>query len=484
MPIRPNLFVLFVKEEYRAQSSMFKSSFMVYPLMMFAFAFIMGLMLLPMRTAMSVLDLVTVAHVGVFFAAMLVGGFAMFQNPLLERRMGGIRLMLGMPATIPISYKEIFTYFYLKDILYYMLMNVLPILFGIFISTLITGLHVDLLLAAVTFTAAFLMGISFSFAISTILVRSRALVAAVVIAILAVIAYMSMGSSLMSVLGQLVPPTNSYMTGSLTGALIGFVAFIVFSAFSLLLIREKFSSGTEKHVKSVFPETEKKFAIFGRYAPLAAKEWTDLLRSGSLGYVLFSFLMPLLFLWGLLWVLPSVLSFVMSGNPVDIHFNTIFYAVIIGFFASELYGWLNNLDSTECYKTLPIALSDVIKSKLILFCLINTVVAAVYLGLICISRGEYSLYPAAFFTMFMVSAYVGVLTAYMTGVFTNSLLFDYKVLAIYWAAIAPVLIILIVTTFTPELFWPGIVIAAAAGLVAFLLLGKIDAKWARAEFKQ
>ncbi len=108
-----------------------------------------------------------------------------------------------------------------------------------------------------------------------------------------------------------------------------------------------------------------------------------------------------------------------------------------------------------------------IKSKLILFCVINTVVAAVYLGLICISRGEYSLYPAAFFTMFMVSAYVGVLTAYMTGVFTNSLLFDYKVLAIYWAAIAPVLIILIVTTFTPELFWPGIVIAAAAGSRSF-----------------
>lgn len=140
MPIRPNLFVLFIKEEYRAQSSMFRSSFLVYPLMILVFAFIMGLMLLPMRTAMSTLDLVTVAHVGVFFAAMLVGGFAMFQNPLLERRMGGIRMMLGMPATIPVSYKEVFTYFYLKDILYYMLMNVLPVLFGIFISTLITGL--------------------------------------------------------------------------------------------------------------------------------------------------------------------------------------------------------------------------------------------------------------------------------------------------------------------------------------------------------
>ena len=324
MPIRPNLFVLFIKEEYRAQSSMFKSSFLVYPLMILVFAFIMGLMLLPMRTAMSTLDLVTVAHVGVFFAAMLVGGFAMFQNPLLERRMGGIRMMLGMPATIPVSYKEVFTYFYLKDILYYMLMNVLPVLFGIYISTLLTGLHVDLLLAAVTFTAAFLMGISFSFAISTILVRSRALVAAVVIVLLAAIAYMSMSSSLMSVLGQLVPPSGSYMTGSLSGALIGFVVFVVFSAFSLLLIREKPPVNNEKHVRSIFPETEKKFAVFGRYAPLAAKEWTDLIRSGSLGYVLFSFLMPLLFLWGLLWVLPAVLTFVMCGSGAYVSLRKVF----------------------------------------------------------------------------------------------------------------------------------------------------------------
>jgi hypothetical protein len=463
---------------------MFKSSFLVYPLMMLVFAFIMGLMLLPMRTAMSTVDLVTVAHVGVFFSAMLVGGFAMFQNPLLERRMGGIRMMLGMPATVPVSYKEVFTYFYLKDILYYMLMNVLPVLFGIFISTLITGLHIDLLWAAATFTAAFLMGISFCFALSTILVRSRALLAVMIVAILGMIAYLSLGSGLLTVLGQLVPPTDSYMTGSPVGVLIALAAFVVFSAFSLLLIREMPPQNNEKHVKSMFPETEKKFAVFGKYAPLTAKEWTDLVRSGSLGYVLFSFILPLVFLWGLLWLLPSVLTFVMSDNHVDLQFNTVFYSVIIGFFASELYGWLNNLDSTECYKTLPISLSDVIKSKLILFCILNTVISAVYLGLICISRGEYALYPVALFTMFMVSAYVGVLTAYMTGVFTNSLLFDYKVLATYWLSVAPVLIVLIVTTFTPLLFWPGIIIAAAAGVVAFVLLGRIDKKWARAEFKQ
>lgn len=165
MELRPNLFWLLVKEEYRAQSSMFHSSFLVYPLFMLAISLIMGLMLLPMRTALTTEQLVIIGHVGVLVAGMLVGGFAMFQDPILERRMGGVRMLLGTPGTLPITYKEIFSYFYVKDILYYIFINVLPVLFGVYISTLFTGLHINLFMAGVTFTAAFLMGVSLTFEI-------------------------------------------------------------------------------------------------------------------------------------------------------------------------------------------------------------------------------------------------------------------------------------------------------------------------------
>lgn len=233
------------------------------------------------------------------------------------------------------------------------------------------------------------------------------------------------------------------MDGSWGGVLIAIALFIALSAFSLLCIREKPAPTTEKHYASHFNEAQKPFKIFGKYAPLAAKEWIDLVRSGSLWYVVFSFLIPLLFLWGFLWIFPFALKFILGEAQVSFGFNTIFYSVIIGFFASELYGWLNRLDSIECYKTLPIKMSDVIKAKLILFMALNTVISTVYLALICISRGEYGLFPAALYTMFMVSGYVAAVIAYMTGVYTNSLLFDYKVLLEYWLAVAPVLIILI-----------------------------------------
>jgi hypothetical protein len=483
MELRPNLFYLLVKEEYRAQSSMFHSSFMVYPFFMLAISLIMGLMLLPMRTALSVTEIVIIGHMGVLAAGMLVGGFAMMQDPILERRLGGVRMLLGTPGTLPITYKEIFSYFYVKDILYYIVINVLPVLFGVYISTLFTGLHVNLLMAAVTFTSAFLMGVSLTFALSTIMVRSRAALAVVMVAIIAVIAGLSLQAGLLNALGLIVFPSGSYLTGSWAGVLEALAMFVVLSAFSLVCIREKPATVAEKHYESHFIVAEKRFAVFGKYGPLAAKEWIDLVRSGSLGYVVFSFLLPLLFLWGFLWLLPAALTFIMGGKAISFGFNTIFYSVVIGFFASELYGWLNRIDTIECYKTLPITMPEVIKSKLILFMLLNTVVSTVYLALICISRGEYSLFPFALYTMFMVSGYVAVVIAYMTGVYTNSLLFDYKVLLAYWLVVAPVLIVLIFMSFAGWLLWPGVVFATAAGVAAYLLLRRIDLKWGREEFR-
>ncbi len=482
MEFRPDLFGLLLKEEYRAQSSMFRSSFMVYPLFILAVSLIMGLMLLPMRAALTTEQLVIIGHFGVLVAGMLVGGFAMFQDPILERRMGGVRMLLGTPGTLPISYKEIFSYFYVKDILYYIVINVLPVLLGVYISTLFTGLHINLPMAAVTFTSAFLMGVSLTFALSTVMVRSRAALAFIMAGIVCIVAWLSLQAGLLNALGILVAPAGSYMEGSWTGIFIALSVFLALSAFSLLCIRERPATAAEKRYTSHYIETEGYFAVFGRYGPLAAKEWIDLVRSGSLGYVIFSFLIPLLFLWGFLWLLPAALTFVMGGTAVSFGFNTIFYSVVIGFFASELYGWLNRLDTIECYKTLPIRMPEVIKSKLILFMLLNTVISTVYLALICISRGEYGLFPFALYTMFMVSGYVAAVIAYMTGVYTNSLLFDYKVLLKYWLAVAPVLIILILMSFAGWLLWPGVIVATLAGIAGYILLRGIDKKWGHEEF--
>nr|WP_255668320.1 hypothetical protein [Methanocella sp. CWC-04] len=462
---------------------MFRSSFLMYPLFSLVLSAIMGLMLLPMRAALSTFELVTLAHAGIFIAGMFVGGFAMFQDQILERRMGGIRLLLNIPGTLPITYKEVFSYFYIKDIIYYILMNVLPVLLGLYISTFVTGLHIDLLLAAVTFIIAFITGVSFTFALSTIFVRSKPLIIPVLAGMI-FIAYtgLSGASSPLTTIGGWMPFVGTYTGGNLDGVAISLAAFLLLSAFSLAFIKER-PTQSERRYRSNFSSIARRLSPLKKYASLAAKEWIDLTRSGGLMTVLFSFVLPLIFLWGLLWLLSSAMTFMMGDSTVSLEFNIMFYSIVIGFFSTEVYGWLNNLDSTESYKTLPISMPEVIKAKLILFVTLNTIVSVAYLSLICISRNEFSLFPFALFTMFMTSSYVGVLTAYMTGVFTNSLMFDYKVLTKYSLAVAPVLIVLIIMSFTPDLLWGSIVLAALLGIVAYVLLGRIDKKWSKTDFR-
>ncbi|HEY3274175.1 MAG TPA: hypothetical protein VGJ92_10450 [Methanocella sp.] len=483
MRLSPKLFILFIKEEFRAQSSMFHSSFLMYPLFIFVLAGLMGLMLLPMKMSLSKFELVTLGEAGVFMAGMLVGGMGMFMDMILEKRMGSVRMLLSTPATLPVAYKEFFAYFYFKDMLYYMLMDVLPVLLGIYASTLLTGLQVDLPMAAVTLALAFALGMAVAFALSTVVVRSRSLFAVLLVGVigLSYLATVGQASALYGI-GRFFPPVGVYMSGSLADLAISIAVVLVLCGFSLFYIREM-PHPAERHFRSQFLGLEKRFRVFGQYASLAAKEWTDLRRSGGLGSVLFSFILPLLFLWGLLWMMSSVVTFMSDGEAIALPFDTMFYAIIIGFFGSLVYGWLNNLDNNGSYRMLPVTMTDVIKAKLILFVILNTVVSVAYLGLISLTRGEiWPLLPVGLYTMFMVSGYTGVLTAYMTGVFTNSLMFDYKVMTIYSLAVAPALIVLIVLSFSGML-WAAAGLATLMGLAAYFLLGRIDGKWGHVEFR-
>jgi hypothetical protein len=170
MRLSLKLFILFIKEEFRAQSPVFRSSFLMYPLFIFVLS---GLMLLPMRMSLSKFELVTVGEVAVFMSGILVGGMGMFMDAILERRMCNVRMLLGAPSTLPVSYKKFFTYFYFKDMLYYMLMDVLPVLLGIAVSALLTGLQVDLPMAALTLCLSFALGMAVAFAPSAVVVRGR-----------------------------------------------------------------------------------------------------------------------------------------------------------------------------------------------------------------------------------------------------------------------------------------------------------------------
>jgi hypothetical protein len=60
---------------------------------------------------------------------------------------------------------------------------------------------------------------------------------------------------------------------------------------------------------------------------------------------------------------------------------------------------------------------------------------------------------------------------------------DYKVMTVYSLAVAPVLIVLIVLSFYPQMLLADAVFATVLGIVGWFLVGRIDRKWGRVEFR-
>src|SRR3972149_7142166 len=101
---------------------------------------------------------------------------------------------------------------------------------------------------------------------------------------------------------------------------------------------------------------------------------------------------------------------------------------MVGFFCTLLYSWLSNIDISECYNSLPLSMPQVIRTKLILFLSLTCIVAVPYLMAVGYVKGEIDLLWISLVIMFTVSAYVGSVLAYLTGLFTNSYLLDAKIL--------------------------------------------------------
>ncbi len=118
-----------------------------------------------------------------------------------------------------------------------------------------------------------------------------------------------------------------------------------------------------------------------KYSPMLSKDIIDLVRSGIIFPVILTFLMPLLFLYAVTWFIESVMLW-------DFSFSLLFYAAMVGFFCTLLYSWLSNIDISECYNSMPLSMTHVIQTKLILFLFFICVVAVPYLVAIGYLKAE------------------------------------------------------------------------------------------------
>src|SRR5256885_12351536 len=130
----------------------------------------------------------------------------------------------------------------------------------------------------------------------------------------------------------------------------------------------------------------------------------------------FSFVTPLLSLSSPAW-------FVRYGLQSPVGFNPVFYAGMVGFFGVILYNWLNNVDATDYLATLPVSVPQVIRAKLISFLLLTTWVGVGFVGIIAWLNSDTRLLWLVITNVLVTSVYIVVVSAYLTGLRTNSFFF-------------------------------------------------------------
>jgi hypothetical protein len=457
------LFIAMMKEEWRVHSTMFGSlSFALFPFMIFGIAF-MGSFLVPlMRTTLPAGNLTLMIHGSYLMLGIMVGGFGLLGNEVMNRRFGQASLLAYSARSLPLSEKFIFANFVVKDTVYYFFLWVLPFGLGYILASPWTGVSLaSALLLLLTLALAFLFGLCGIFFLSTVYARSKPVFWLFLFACLALVAALSLitlqNPALFFpplLLGSAFTWTNLLVSCLLLAFLFG-VAIVLFSPESV---------GSEKIYKDSFGPLVKRLSFLPN-PPLAAKDTLDLYRSGSMiGQTIFSFVLPLAVIWFFLSLL---------GPTFPPHGLLMIFAITAGVIASTMYTWITMFDAFGPYACLPVAVSTLIESKLTTFAILQ-ILPAVFIALTAILSGEVAVLVPAVVLCVSVSFYAVAVMAWLAGLSPSVMVYDVKVLARYLVLTGIVLIIFMAVAFANPYYALASVVLA---LPAWWFVQKAKVRW-------
>lgn len=464
-------------EDYRMQAAMIgRFQFLFFPVFIALFAFVIGISSVVILGNVSMDRIYLLLHITMLVYGLAVGGFALFGQQIAEERFGGITVLLSTPNRQPVGFRGLFLVFYIKDVIFYMLFSIIPIIAGVALSIPFSGFRVtSVLFLFLTITMSFMLGISFSFFLSSVYVRWKAVFGL----ILSCLATAVLGALLgFYEIEFLMPALTFQLTGSPIHIGMTLLLIVFFSFFAVMFLKIEFGRDSERYLPEIIP-TKEKFGFAHSHSTYMAKEWLDLRRSGHMAPVLGVYVLPLIFLAVTLWFLRSVIA-------LPIHFNVVFYAGMMGLFSVTIYSWLT-LGDSEFYQVLPVTVPKLIKVKLRLFGLFTYSISTVFLVVLSILNLELHLLWLAIMVAFVTSTYVVIATAYLTGLRTNTYLFDATVLARFSGMVLPPLIAIIIASLalTDNFLLSTVFIMLICGILILgilLLYRKIDERWEKEGF--
>ncbi len=457
------LFTCMMKEEWRLHSTMFGSlSFALFPVLIFGIVFMSSFLLPLFREVLPAGDLGLIT-IGVFLLlGVMVGGFGLLGNEVMNRRFGQMSLLAYSARSLPLSERYIFTNFVIKDIVYYLFLWVLPFVLGFAVASPFIGVPpIYPLLLFASLTMSFLFGLSAIFLLSTVYSRSKLALAILFTAVLVIAGwvYLSYGASL----ADLFPPLQLLRNGTWLALFLSCILVAIPFTVSIALFTPEYT-GTSKRFSNLLTPLTGKLSFFPT-PPLAAKDIIDLWRSGGgVGQVLFSFLLPL----GLIWFFLSVLRSLVPDYAV-----LLVFAVTTGIISATMYTWITSFDTFSSYACLPVSVSTLITSKICTFTVLQ-LVPAVFMVIVTIITGMVQYLIPAMVIWGAVSFYALSVSIYLTGLTPNILVYDVKVLLAFLVLIGVPVMVVIALAFINPYFG---VAALLLGIPAFGLVRKGYKRW-------
>jgi hypothetical protein len=468
-----------LKEEYRFHTSFLaKYNFLGFPIMIMIFTFVLAIFTPQLLKQLTLGEIYFSLHSSLFLYGLSMGAFAFLGREYIERRFGQVNFMVSAPILLPVKFKTAFFAFYFHDVIFYILITIIPFTCGLLLSIPFSGIMVTSVLSlALMLALSFLIGISFSFFMSAVYMKNQRIFLGTVIVIVCLI----LGAFQFNWLdyGWIFPTLKFQLTQQIFYLVYSISLIILLTALASALIEEKFEVPS-KHYKSELPERTERFRLTGSYAVLAAKELTDLIRSRTLTKIIFSFAVPLVFITFVSW-------FFSTGLEIPVEFNSIFYGGMVGFFGLLIYSWQNNTDVIEFYQVLPVSVPQVIKSKIIIFALVTSGMSTSFVIIMAFIHNEIMLLGWALLVMFITSFYIVTAVAYLTGLRTNTYLFNVTVLIKFLMLVSLPLFCLTILSFTLNInFITSLVsILFICGMLSagtYVLFKGIEKKWSKEEF--
>ena len=437
-----------IREEYRLHSELFGDRFAAFPVVVAALSG-GGFWLLTLTDVGSG-AVAGGLHALVFFFGLQVGSIGLVGRDALRDVLGDVTLLVFSARTLPVTWRRLLAVFLLKDLLYYSVLFLGPLAAGYAVFAAVTGVSAGSVgLLWLTTAVTFAYGAGASLTLAGVATRNRvarlALVAVLVTATAAAIA------------GRLDPvaysPLAFQRSPSVATAIAGFGPALALSVLGPLTFRPA-DGGAARSSPDRYSRVRD--ALRDRTG-VATRSTLEVARSsGSVWKVLFS--MGVLF--GVTALLVREVGRVTALSPSP----GIAFGTLLGLGAFTTYSWVTQFDDRREYRRYPLSMDAVFAGKRTAFLVLSLPAGLVYLALslLWVPPVDVALGAVVFP---LVALYVFGVTAYVTGLSPNELLFDTPRFVAFGAALALVTLPLVVAALAYSAD-PAVATGVAVGVAA------------------